>query len=173
MAAARGEEERTHPGAARAWAVWWVLLAALYLALVDTIKVPELVAGAVIAAIGATAAVLVRRQRRVLIRPRAVWLLAAGPALAGTVRDLVPLAVALWRRGILRRPEEGRLHAVPYDAVGHDPTAAAHRVLTEVIGSVAPNTIVVGVDAERHELIAHQLVETDDPGRAARPLGRG
>jgi hypothetical protein len=171
MAAAGEDERERHPGAVRAWLGWWGLLAALYLALVDTIKAPELVAGAAVAALGATGAVLVRRERRVLVRPRAAWLLAAWRPLLGTVTDLRPLAVALWRRGILRRDETGVLVRVPYEALGHDAESAAHRVLTQALGSVAPNTVVLGVDAERRELLAHELVPTDDPGAAARPLG--
>src|SRR5690349_16428721 len=97
-----------HPGAVRAWLVWWVLLAALYLALVDTVLVPELVAGAVAAAIGATGAVVVRRQRRILLRPRVAWAPAVVRAIGRFGADLVPLAEALWRRGIRRADERGR-----------------------------------------------------------------
>jgi multisubunit Na+/H+ antiporter MnhE subunit len=159
-----------HRGAVRAWVIWWVVLAGLWLALVDTVVTPELVAGAVAAAIAATGAVVVRQQRRVLLRPRAVWLLAAWRPLLASVTDLRLLAVALWRRGVRRRPEEGRLVEVPYDAVGEDPEAAAHRVLTQALGSLAPNTLVVGVDHERRTMLVHQLVATDDPAAEAQPL---
>src|SRR6478736_6613878 len=99
MAATPSPRDRSrHPGALRAWLIWWVLLAALWLALVDTVVVPELVAGAVAAAI---AAVVVRGRRRVLLRPRVAWARAALGPLRRAVTDLGPLAVALWRRGIL------------------------------------------------------------------------
>jgi multisubunit Na+/H+ antiporter MnhE subunit len=159
-----------HPGAVRAWLVWWVLLAALWLALVDTVVVPELVAGAVAAAIAATGAVLVRGRRQILLRPRAAWAPAALRAMARFGPDLVPLATALWRRGVRRSGERGRLVEVPYGAVGDDPEAAAHRVLTEAIGSFAPNSIVVDVDRERRVLLVHELVATDDPAAGAAPL---
>jgi multisubunit Na+/H+ antiporter MnhE subunit len=160
-----------HPGALRAWLVWWALLAALWLALVDTVVVPELVAGAVAAAIAATGAVLVRSQRKVLLRPRAAWLPAALRAIARFAPDLVPLATALWRRGIRRADERGRLVEVRYRVGAEDdPEAAAHRVLTEAVGSFAPNTIVVDVDLERGVVLAHQLVPTDDPAADATPL---
>jgi hypothetical protein len=62
---------------ARAWLAWWVLCAALWLALIDRTTLDVLLAGVVAAAFGATAAVLVRQQRRTLMRPRTSWLAAA------------------------------------------------------------------------------------------------
>jgi multisubunit Na+/H+ antiporter MnhE subunit len=159
-----------HPGAVRAWMIWWVLLAGLWLALVDTVVVPELVAGAIAAAIAATGAVIVRGQRRLLLRPRARWMRHAAGPIARTVPELGPLAVALWRRGVRRRDERGRLVEVPYTAVGDDPTDAAHRAFTQALGSLAPNTVVVGIDVERRILLLHELVATDDPAARAMPL---
>jgi multisubunit Na+/H+ antiporter MnhE subunit len=169
-AAPSPRDHRRHPGAARAFAVWWALLAALWLALVDTVVVPELVAGAIAAAIAATGAVVVRGQRRVLLRPRPRWLRAVPPALGRTATDLGPLLRALWRRGVKRRDEHGALVEVPYGAVADDATAAAHRALTQALGTLAPNTIVVDVDRRRRTLLVHQLVPTDDVKRSAVPL---
>jgi multisubunit Na+/H+ antiporter MnhE subunit len=159
-----------HPGAVRAWVIWWALLAALWLALVDTVVVPELVTGAVAAAIAATGAVVVRGRREVLLRPRLSWLLAGWRPLVASVTDLRPLAIVLWRRGIRRRAEHGVFAEVPYAAVGTDPHAAAHRVLTQALGSLAPNTLVVGIDRDRRTMLVHQLVPTDDPAAEAQPL---
>jgi hypothetical protein len=171
MAASQSPRTRhRHPGAARAWAIWWLLLAALWLALVDTVVGPELVSGAVAAAIAATAAVLVRGQRRLLLKPRGAWLRGAWRPLRGTVTDLGPLVHVLWRRGIRRADERGETFELPYAAVAEEPEAAAHRVLTEALGSVAPNTIVVTVDRERRTMLVHQLVPTGDPAAAAQPL---
>jgi multisubunit Na+/H+ antiporter MnhE subunit len=163
-------ERPRHPGAVRAWLIWWALLAGLWLALVDTVLVPELVAGAVAATIAATGAGIVRRQRRLLLRPRAAWIRSAGRPLRRTVADLVPLARALWRRGIRREHDHGALAEVPYAAVGDTPDAAAHRVFTQALGSLAPNTIVVDVDRDRGVLLVHQLVPTGDPAADAKPL---
>ena len=171
MAAPRSSRARgRHPGAVRAWLIWWVLLAALWLALVDTVVGPELVTGAVAAAIAATGAVLVRGQRELLLRPRAAWLLRAGRPLLGTVTDLGPLLRSLWRRGIRRADERGELVELPYAAVADEPRAAAHRVLTETLGTLAPNTIVVDVDKERRTMLVHQLVTTGDPAADSQPL---
>src|ERR671932_626604 len=91
-------------------------------------------------------------------------------ALARFVPDLVPLATTLWRRGVRRADDRGRLVEVPYGAVGDEPEQAAHRVLTEALGSFAPNSIVVDVDTERRTLLVHELVPTDDPAAGAKPL---
>jgi multisubunit Na+/H+ antiporter MnhE subunit len=164
----RGDPRR---GVAVAWLAWWVVLAALYLLLVDTTLLPELVAGAVIAAVGATGAVLVRGQRHLLLRPRARWLRGTWRPLAGLVTDLVPLARVLVTHGVLRRPSPSRLVEVPYDHTADDPEDAAHRALTQALGSLAPNTVVVDIDDERGVLLAHQLGPREDAARAATPLG--
>jgi multisubunit Na+/H+ antiporter MnhE subunit len=157
-------------GALRAFAVWWVLCAALWLALVDRVALDELLAGVVAATLGATAAVLVRQQRRTLLRPRGRWLPSAWRPLLAVAGDLRPLASALLRRGVLRRREAGVVHELPFDAVGDAPEEAAYRVLTVALGSLAPNTIVLDVDTERRLLYVHQLVESADPRRTAMPL---
>jgi len=157
-------------GAVRAWAIWWILCAALWLALVDRVKLDEMVAGALAAALGATAAVLVRQQRRALLRPRLRWLRGAWRPVLALFADLWPLAKALAVRGVLRRGGVGRLSELRFDAAGGDPRQAAYRVLTAALGSLGPNTIVLEIDAERGRLIAHQLVPTADPERRAMPL---
>ena len=67
-------------GTALASLAWWALSAALWLALVDNTHFQELVAGAVVACIGAAAALIVRAQRRFVTRPRPSWLLRLCPS---------------------------------------------------------------------------------------------
>ena len=160
-----GGMARRHDGVARAWAAWWVASAALWLVLVDRIELDELVAGAAIAASAATAAVLVRSQRRVLLRPRARWLAGAWRPVLGMVGDLAPLI-----RALRRRDEPRPVAELPFAAVGEDGGQTAYRVLTQTLGSLAPNTIVVDVDVERRVIIIHQLVPTADLRRRAIPL---
>jgi multisubunit Na+/H+ antiporter MnhE subunit len=157
-------------GAVRAFAAWWVICAAVWLALIDRTRLDELLTGVVAATIGATAAVLVRRERQVILRPRARWLTTAWRPLLAFFTDVWPLARALVVRGILRRPGQGKIVELPFDAVADTPREAAFRVLTATLGSLGPNTIVVDVDADRRVLRAHELEPTDDPARAAMPL---
>jgi hypothetical protein len=142
---------------ARAWLIWFGLLAALYLLLVDALLLPELAVGAVAAAVGATGAVLVRSQRRVILRPRLRHLRAAGRPLLGLFGDLPRLARVLVTRGILRRPERGRLVETRFSALGDTPEDATERAFAEALGSLAPGAIVVAVDRERGLLVTHRL----------------
>jgi multisubunit Na+/H+ antiporter MnhE subunit len=133
----------------RRWTVWWAILAGLYLLLADTVTWPEPVLGAVAAAIGATAAVLVAPG----VRAPKGWARAAARPLLGVIGDLVPLARVLVTRGVLRRGDEGRLVEVALE----DPHDVARRGWAEALGSLAPNTVVVDVDEQRGVLITHQL----------------
>jgi hypothetical protein len=143
-------------GARRAWLCWWVLLTALYVALTDTRRPQELGAAVVIGALGAVAATLVRARREVVLRPRPRDLLAIWDGVRRWPRDLVLLIRALAAR------EPGRVVEVPFAATGEDPRSAARRALAVAGGSLAPNSIVIEIDAERGVLVRHELV--DDGG---------
>jgi hypothetical protein len=142
---------------ARAWLIWFVLLYALYLLLADNPVLPELATGVVAAAIGATGAVVVRAQRPRLLRPRPRMLEGAWKPLLGIFGDLLPLTRVLIERGILRRRTESRLEETPFSALSDSGEDAAERALAEALGSLAPNTIVVGLDHERGVLVTHRL----------------
>ena len=152
-------------GATLAWLAWWVLCAALWLVLVDNTHRQELAVGAAVAALGASAAVLVRAQRRIVTRPRLRWLLRLWKPVAVYPRDVVLVTYALLRRS------RGRLLAVPFEAREEDPREAARRVLTKTAGSFAPNTYVVGADEDRGILLVHQLAWRERPAEDADPLG--
>ncbi len=144
------------PGARRAWLAWWVLLTGLWLALADSRRLEEVVAAILVGAFGATAAVLVRAQRDVVLRPRPRWVLdALLPPLARWPRDLWALT-----RALVARPR-GRIVEEPFEATGEDPRSAARRALAIGGGTLAPNSIVVEIDADRGVLIRHELVEGD------------
>ena len=152
------------------WLTWWAILAALYLLLDDSVLVPELAVGAFAAAVGATGATLVHRERVVLMRGEARWLRVVPGQLVGLFADLWPLARVLVQRELLRRSGAGATVGVPFDATTDGPRDTARRAATEALGTLAPNTIVVRIDTDRDVLVAHQLVRTDDPARRASPL---
>jgi hypothetical protein len=146
-------------GTARAWLAWWLLLTGLYLALADSRRLEEVVAALAIGALGATAAVLVRHERDVMLRPRPRWVAQELlRALRAWPRDLALLAGALARR------PHGRLVEEPFAATGEDPADAGRRALAVAGRSLAPNQIVIVVDGERGVIVSHRLV--DDGERA-------
>jgi multisubunit Na+/H+ antiporter MnhE subunit len=155
---------------ARPWLIWWVLCIGFWLLLVDRLHVAEVLTGVGIAAVAASVATIVRRRRLAVLRFDARWLLAAWRPLLGVVTDLVPLARAVVERVVLRRDVRGRLVEVPFAAVGDGAREVSSRAITEALGSLAPNTIVVAIDTERAVLLAHQLRPTADVARAAAPL---
>src|SRR5919201_6674933 len=63
----------THEMPARL-AAWWIALAALWLALDDTVALPELLTGAAAALLGAIAAEVVHSQKLVRVRLQPSWL---------------------------------------------------------------------------------------------------
>ena len=151
-------------GALAAWVGWWVVSALLWLWLVDNTHVPELVVGAGVSAIAASAALVVRQQRQVVLRPRPSWLLGLWRPLVTYPRDIWLLARALPRR------RAGRFVALPSHVEGDDPHAAAQRVLMQVAASFSPNTYVIGTDVDRDLVLVHQLVPTRSVEDDADPL---
>lgn len=152
------------PGAIAAWVGWWIASAALWLFLVDNTHVPEMVVGAGVAILGASGALLVRQQRRVVLRPRPSWLLRAWRPFVAYGSDLWLLIRALPGRG------GGGFAAVPVEPGTDDARGAARRVFMQAAGSFAPNTYAIGTDHERDLLLVHQLVPSEDPAGDADPL---
>jgi multisubunit Na+/H+ antiporter MnhE subunit len=152
-------------GAARAWLGWWVASALIWLWLVDNTHVPELIVGAFVAVVAASGALVVRQQRRVVMRPRLRWLLRLWRPLATYPRDMWLLVKALPRR------QAGRFYALEARVHGDDPRSAAQRVLMQGAASFSPNTYVIGTDVDRDVVLVHQLAPTRDIKSDADPLG--
>ncbi len=145
------------------FASFWALSAVLWMLLVDTVMTPELLAGAGVATIAAVGAELAREQRlaRVSVSPR--WLTQAWRPVAKVPRDVALVTVAAFRQLVRPLPERGRVQVISVPGGGDAPSARGRRAVAEALGSLAPNTIVVGVDPERDVLVAHQLEPTDAP----------
>jgi multisubunit Na+/H+ antiporter MnhE subunit len=131
------------------WIAWYVPLVVLWLAFVDTFAVEEVALGLVAAAVAATAAELVRSQDLVRFRLDPRWL-----------RDV-------HRRHCTGRPVRGQFRVVPFPVEADDARSAARRALTTALVSVAPNTVVVGVEGGEGEMLVHQLVP--EPGSPVPP----
>jgi multisubunit Na+/H+ antiporter MnhE subunit len=148
------------------WVAWYVPLVLLWLAFVDTFAKEEVIAGLVAAAIAATAADLVRSQDLVRFRMDPHWLRGLSQLPWQVLRDTWLLTVALWRH-CTGRPVRGVFRVVPFPTEADDARSAARRALVTAVCSVAPNTVVVGVEGAEGEMLVHQLVP--EPGSPVPP----
>lgn len=141
-----------------AWSAGWLFAAALYLLLIDTTDLPELIVGAGAAAIAATGFELAREQRTVGgLRAQLHWLRRIHRPLGKVPSDIAVLTALAFRQLVRPRNANGAFRAVPFRCGDDDALETGRRALAESLGSFAPNTIIVGVDAERELLLGHQL----------------
>jgi hypothetical protein len=155
------------------WLTWWVALTVLYWLLVFKTEPAELVAGALCGAVSATAVELVRRHGSAMFGPGWGWVPALVRLPMEVVVDTLLLCGVLWRVIVRREDVRGRFVALPFKgARGRGREAASRRAVAKFIGSISPNTLVVGF-AEKHDrVLMHQLVPTKQPPRCD-PWERG
>ncbi|MHB1468242.1 MAG: Na+/H+ antiporter subunit E [Solirubrobacteraceae bacterium] len=148
-----GSDRRRRRAPLPAVLLLWVGLLAAWFLLVDTSSIAELLAGAASAAVAAALTVLAREEG--LFEP-ALWI---GIGFLARALIRVPADLALLARQLLRalagRQSRGRLHEIELE-LPDSSRGDARRAAIELIGSIAPNTIVLGVD-DRH-VVVHQLV---------------
>ena len=148
------------------WIAWYVPLVVLWLAFVDTFDPAEVALGLVAAAVAATAAELVRSKDLVGFRLDPRWLRGLPGLPLRVLRDTWLLTAALWRH-CTGRPVRGLFRVVPFPSEADDNRSAARRAVVTVLVSVAPNTVVVGVEGDEGELLVHELVP--QPGSPVPP----
>lgn len=158
----------------RAWiaGLGLVLGGSFYLLLIDNPSSPELYALAAVALACAVAFVVSREQDLAEARINPRWLLGAWRVLAKIGPDIFLLCREALIQLVRPRAARGEFRAVPFRPTEDTPEDAGRRALTEWIGSIAPNTIVVGVDDERGLLLVHQLRRQGEP-EDIDPLGLG
>ncbi len=134
-----------------------LLAAAFYMALIDTVDLPELYAAIAAVLLGGAAYEAARRQGIAEARVSGRWV-ARGWRVVGSIpRQIVLVSWQALAQLVSPQEARGTLRAVPFHAGGDGPSDTGRRALAEGLGSVAPNTIVIGVDTERDLLLVHQL----------------
>jgi multisubunit Na+/H+ antiporter MnhE subunit len=143
---------------AATWVTWWVVLMSLWVAVDDSVQVDELLVGAGAAALAALAAEVAGHQAATRLAIRPGWLVRAIRLPGRVVRDTVTVFAALARTLVTRRPPEGAFRELPLRYGDDSPLGVTRRVLITGAESLAPNTFVLGIDAERDVMVVHQLV---------------
>ncbi len=157
----RRRPDTAQPGATRVGSllVEWALLLVLWFLFAGSINGGELLVGTVAAAIGLGLSRAARATRLAAFRPHPRWLLVAWRLPLLVAHDAALLVVGLGRR-LLGRPVNGRVHEVPLDVAGRDPSSATYRALVTAFTSMPPNAYVIDIDVERRVAILHRLVST-------------
>jgi hypothetical protein len=129
---------------------------AFYLLLVDTTSLPEIYVLIGVALLAALAFEASREQGFPEARFSPRSLKRGWRAVARVAPDTVLLSGAAIAQLRHRKRERGQFRAIPFKA-GTSEHDRGRFALTEIVGSLAPNTIVIGVDAESAVLLVHQL----------------
>lgn len=152
--------------ARRAWivVVAALLTGAFYLLLIDTTSLPELYVLGGVALAGACALLISREQGFTGTRIPPRWLFSGWRVLVRVPADIARLCCAAVAQLLAPLPVRGTFRAVGFTATRASQHDAGRRALTEWIGSVAPNTIVIGIDEDRSLLLVHQLSRQGSAG---------
>jgi multisubunit Na+/H+ antiporter MnhE subunit len=140
------------------WLAWWVALFVVWLLLVDTVEVQEVLVGAVAASVAAGVAIAVHRRGYIRFWPRAAWLRETPSLVWEVIVDCGLLAEALWRKLVCRQPVHGVTIRVPFHHGGDNKRDGARRALVNFAVSLTPNSYVVDIDPEADSLLVHRLV---------------
>jgi hypothetical protein len=140
-----------------AWSLGWVFAGALYLLLIDITDLPELIVGAGAAALAATGCELAREQKVAGESIRLRWLARAYRPLLKVPADVWHVSRAAIVQLVRRDAVVGQFRAVPFRCGEDELLKSGRHGLAEGFGSLAPNTIIVGIDSERELILAHQL----------------
>jgi hypothetical protein len=140
-----------------AWLTAWAAAAALYLLLIDITDLPELIVGAGAAVLAAIGLELSREQRIVGESIRIAWLARIYRLLVRIPADIAIVSWVALRALVGRDASPGAFRTLRFRCGDDEALESGRRALAEAIGSVAPNTFVIGIDPERKLILAHQL----------------
>ncbi len=139
----------------------------LYIVLAAKVTFMEVIAGACVAAVVTVSFSWLRSkaQLRFRFKPSWMWLLLRRVSWKA-ITDCGWVFLALWRYAIHRKPIQGKLWSIPFDAGGDDRKSASRRALVLAMVSITPNTLSIAIDQKKGFLLLHQLVGTGkEPGQ--------
>jgi hypothetical protein len=154
------------------WSLRIGALAATWLVLTDSRNVQELILGFAVVVVVALGVALIARPRPLDAWARMRTGIRLAPAILTALgrlgRESVLLCWLAVKAVVTRRPIQGRFRAAPYRP-GARREGVGGLIATELIGSLAPNRYVVGVDEEGGLVMIHELAPSAEP---VDPLGR-
>src|SRR5205807_3461330 len=117
-----------------------------------------------VALLAAVALEAAREQRVAEASVAWTWALRAWRAILRIPGDVLVVALAALEQLTSPVKRRGKFEAASFaHGSPSDPRAAGRRAMAEAFGSLAPNTIVIGIDRERNLIIAHRLRARDGP----------
>jgi hypothetical protein len=137
--------------------VGFVLAAAFYMVLIDTVDLPELYAAIAAVLLGGGAYGAARHQGVAEAQLSWRWMARAPRVLGSVPRQIVWVCWEAIVQLLHPRARRGTFRAVAFRAGGEASEDVGRRALAEALGSLAPNTIVIGIDPNTNLLLVHQL----------------
>lgn len=128
-----------------------------YLLLIDTLSTPELIAGGCAVMLSAGALKLAHAQGAGGAAYRARWLRFGWRAVLAIPRQILIVCAEIISQALEPRPTRGCLRAASFGAQRDEAGDRGRTVLAEAVGTIPPNTIVIGVDTAAGVLLVHQL----------------
>jgi multisubunit Na+/H+ antiporter MnhE subunit len=144
------------------WFAWWALMMSFWVAIDDSVRSDELIAGAVATALAAAAAVGVGRLAQIRYGFKAAWLPAAVGGVLGlpgrVAQETLAVFAALARTLVSGEAPRGGFREIGVRYGDDTPAGVTRRILLTGAQSLAPNGFVLDFDAERDVMIVHELV---------------
>src|SRR4051794_38171592 len=126
------------------WLIAFACAYAIWLIHDDSAKLPELLAGVLVAALAATATELVREQRVAPMGFRLYHFARAWKLVPASVRDGFTLTRLVFAQLSDPQPVRGHTAQMPFSYGGDEPEQNARRAVALGLGSFAPGTVVIG-----------------------------
>jgi hypothetical protein len=141
----------------RSLVVGMLLGGPLYLLLIDTVDTPELLAGAVATLLAAAVYEVSYSQGFADAAFRAGDLREVARAFTQVPRGIAIVSLEIVCQTVRPRSERGRVRSSPFETGDEDAYDLGRRAMTEALGSLAPDSFVIGIDLDRNELLMHRL----------------
>jgi multisubunit Na+/H+ antiporter MnhE subunit len=140
------------------FALWWLALFFWWLLIQGDYNRIEKVAASCAAALGAAIAVRVRSGERAEIRLEGRWVLRTLRVPWQVVREFGIVTLFLGRTLARRRtPRTGGFRTLEFPTGGARPAERGRRVLAALAMTYSPNSYVVELEPDTHEVVVHTL----------------